>query len=127
MQQSLKTIKILSLRQASYQATIKPSSPNKSFLKTLLEPLLSDFQIILERDTVARNWLEVIFCYPGLHAISLHHLTCPKHQTNLHPAGKLPDEQGNLISSLLSPIQKLEELQTLKTQTQNQELLGKNH
>lgn len=104
MQQSLKTIKILSLRQASYRATIKPSSPNKSLLKILLEPLLSDFQIILELDTVARNWLEVIFCYPGLHAISFHH------QTNLHPAGNLPDQQGNLISSLLSPIQKLEEL-----------------
>ncbi|WP_017655933.1 serine O-acetyltransferase [Fortiea contorta] len=39
-----------------------------------LEPLLSDFRIIFERDPAARNWLEVIFCYPGLHAICLHRL-----------------------------------------------------
>ncbi|HLP92286.1 MAG TPA: serine O-acetyltransferase [Nostocaceae cyanobacterium] len=36
------------------------------------EPLLSDFRIIFERDPAAKNWLEVIFCYPGLHAICLH-------------------------------------------------------
>lgn len=31
----------------------------------LFEPLLSDFRIIFERDPAARNWLEVLFCYPG--------------------------------------------------------------
>ncbi|MFN6535207.1 MAG: serine O-acetyltransferase [Nostoc sp. EkiNYC01] len=54
-------------------------SKQKSFLKTLLsggffEPLLSDFRIIFERDPAARNWLEVVFCYPGLHALCLHRL-----------------------------------------------------
>ena len=27
-----------------------------------LEPLISDFRIIFERDPAAHNWLEVIFC-----------------------------------------------------------------
>ena len=54
-----------------------PDSSHTSLLKNLfsgvfLEPLLSDFLIIFERDPAARNWLEVIFCYPGLHAICLH-------------------------------------------------------
>ncbi|MBD2513533.1 serine O-acetyltransferase [Nostoc sp. FACHB-973] len=54
-------------------------SKQKSLLKTLLsggffEPLLSDFRIIFERDPAARNWLEVVFCYPGLHALCLHRL-----------------------------------------------------
>ncbi|AFY50977.1 serine O-acetyltransferase [Nostoc sp. PCC 7524] len=54
-------------------------STNTSLLKNLLsgsflEPLLSDFCIIFERDPAARNWLEVVFCYPGLHAICLHRL-----------------------------------------------------
>ncbi|WP_248277480.1 serine O-acetyltransferase [Brasilonema sp. UFV-L1] len=38
------------------------------------ELLLSDFRIIFERDPAARNWLEVLFCYPGFHALCLHRL-----------------------------------------------------
>ncbi len=34
--------------------------------------MVSDLQIIYERDPAARNWLEVLFCYPGLQALSLH-------------------------------------------------------
>jgi serine O-acetyltransferase len=36
--------------------------------------LKKDFQIIFERDPAARNWLEVIFCYPGFQALVLHRL-----------------------------------------------------
>lgn len=50
----------------------------------LLDNLLTDFQIIYERDPAARNWLEILFCYPGLQALllhriahSLHHLQVP--------------------------------------------------
>jgi serine O-acetyltransferase len=38
------------------------------------EPLLSDFRIIFERDPAAKSWLEVIFCYPGFHALCLYRL-----------------------------------------------------
>lgn len=38
----------------------------------MLSTLLADFQIIFERDPAARNWLEVLFCYPGLQAILFH-------------------------------------------------------
>ena len=38
------------------------------------EPIWSDFRIIFERDPAARNWLEVLFCYPGLHALWLHRI-----------------------------------------------------
>lgn len=34
--------------------------------------LIADFKIIFERDPAARNWLEVIFCYPGLQALISH-------------------------------------------------------
>ncbi|MBF2018567.1 MAG: serine O-acetyltransferase [Hydrococcus sp. C42_A2020_068] len=37
-----------------------------------LQALRKDFQIIFERDPAARNWLEVLLCYPGLHALALH-------------------------------------------------------
>ncbi|WP_017298855.1 serine O-acetyltransferase [Nodosilinea nodulosa] len=37
-------------------------------------PLIEDFAIIFKRDPAARNWLEVLCCYPGLHAIAAHRL-----------------------------------------------------
>lgn len=50
----------------------------------MLDTLRTDFQVIFERDPAARNWLEVIFCYPGLQALWLyrfahwlHHLHLP--------------------------------------------------
>lgn len=40
----------------------------------VFKALRADFQIVFERDPAARNWLEVLFCYPGLQALSLHRL-----------------------------------------------------
>jgi len=36
--------------------------------------LRADFRIVFERDPAARNWLEVVFCYPGLQALALHRM-----------------------------------------------------
>jgi serine O-acetyltransferase len=41
-------------------------------LKNIIKTLRADFAIIFERDPAARNWLEVLLCYPGLHAIALY-------------------------------------------------------
>jgi serine O-acetyltransferase len=38
----------------------------------VLSTFIADFRIIFERDPAARNWLEVLFCYPGLQAVLLH-------------------------------------------------------
>lgn len=40
----------------------------------VLKTLREDFRIIFERDPAARNWLEVLFCYPGLQALLFHRL-----------------------------------------------------
>ncbi|MFZ4728921.1 MAG: serine O-acetyltransferase, partial [Pseudanabaena sp.] len=39
-------------------------------MKNIIKTLRADFAIIFERDPAARNWLEVLLCYPGLHAIA---------------------------------------------------------
>jgi serine O-acetyltransferase len=36
--------------------------------------LLTDLRTIYERDPAARNWLEILFCYPGLQALVCHRL-----------------------------------------------------
>jgi serine O-acetyltransferase len=41
---------------------------------SIITTLLTDFRIIFERDPAARNWLEVLFCYPGLQALVFHRL-----------------------------------------------------
>ncbi|MGK7882432.1 MAG: serine O-acetyltransferase [Crocosphaera sp.] len=38
----------------------------------MLSSIIADFRVIFDRDPAARNWLEVLFCYPGLQAIMLH-------------------------------------------------------
>ena len=38
----------------------------------VLNTLLTDFRIIFDRDPAARNPVEVLLCYPGLHALWLH-------------------------------------------------------
>ncbi|MDJ0556542.1 MAG: serine O-acetyltransferase [Microcoleaceae cyanobacterium MO_207.B10] len=40
----------------------------------MLKTLLADFRIIFDRDPAARNWLEVLICYPGLQALIFHRL-----------------------------------------------------
>ncbi len=41
----------------------------------MLDIIREDIQSVLDRDPAARNTLEVLFCYPGLHAIWAHRLT----------------------------------------------------
>ena len=38
----------------------------------MFDQIRADLAIIRERDPAARGWLEILFCYPGFHALSLH-------------------------------------------------------
>jgi serine O-acetyltransferase len=41
----------------------------------VLKTLIADFRIVFERDPAARNWLEVLTCYPGFHALVFHRVS----------------------------------------------------
>ncbi len=43
--------------------------------KRVFKSLQADYQIIFERDPAARNWLEVLLCYPGLQALGMHRVS----------------------------------------------------
>ncbi|GAB4143551.1 MAG: serine O-acetyltransferase [Cyanobacteria bacterium J069] len=49
----------------------------------MLETLTTDFRVIFERDPAARNWLEVLFCYPGLQALLMHRFAHRLYQAKL--------------------------------------------
>ncbi|MFB2898583.1 serine O-acetyltransferase [Aerosakkonemataceae cyanobacterium BLCC-F50] len=59
-----------SLRRSPSSETPKSGSENSD--SSGFKAIQADFQIIFERDPAARNWLEVIICYPGFHALCLH-------------------------------------------------------
>ncbi|BAZ67843.1 MAG: serine O-acetyltransferase [Pelatocladus maniniholoensis HA4357-MV3] len=77
--------------------TVKtPDSANDVFF----EFLWSDFRIIFERDPAARNWLEVLFCYPGFHALCLHRLAhwLHRHQITFFP--RLISHVGRFLTGI---------------------------
>ena len=44
-------------------------------VKKMFKTIREDVQSVLDRDPAARTILEVLLCYPGLHAIWAHHLS----------------------------------------------------
>jgi serine O-acetyltransferase len=49
----------------------------------VLQTLLEDFRSIFKNDPAARNGLEVLFCYPGLHALMFHRVAHQLHNYGL--------------------------------------------
>ena len=41
----------------------------------MFEQIKSDIAIIRERDPAARSWIEIVICYPGFQAVSLHRIS----------------------------------------------------
>ncbi|WP_347277921.1 serine O-acetyltransferase [Leptolyngbya sp. FACHB-711] len=52
-------------------------------LNPAIASLTADFRIIFDRDPAARNWLEVMFCYPGLQALLLHRFAHRLYKLNI--------------------------------------------
>ena len=62
----------------------------------MLKALRADLAIIKERDPAARGTLEILLCYPGLHALSLHRLS--------HRLWQLRGPMGPLLARVLSQL-----------------------
>jgi serine O-acetyltransferase len=45
--------------------------------ESIFQQIRLDWRACFERDPAARNWLEVLLCYPGLHAIAAHRFIHP--------------------------------------------------
>ncbi len=41
----------------------------------MFRQIRNDFKVIFERDPAARSVLEILFCYPGFHAMRFHHVS----------------------------------------------------
>lgn len=76
---------------------------NKTYYKkwlTVLSSLIADFKIIFERDPAARNWLEVILCYPGLQALVLHRFSHQLYNLGLPLIPRLISHLGRFFTGI---------------------------
>ena len=66
----------------------------------MFRTLRSDIACILERDPAARGTLEVLFCYPGLHAIYIHKLARWFWLHRLYWLGRFTSHLGRFLTGI---------------------------
>ena len=66
----------------------------------MLSSLITDFRIIFERDPAARNWLEVLFCYPGLQALFFHRFAHWLYRTGIPFVPRLISHLGRFVTGI---------------------------
>ena len=65
------------------------------------EKIKEDFSVVFKRDPAARSLMEVLFCYPGLHAMLFHRVACYLWRRGL----KFPARFISHVSRLLTGIE----------------------
>jgi serine O-acetyltransferase len=83
-------------------ASTKPEQKNSLLARSidLWQALTVDFKIIFDRDPAARNWLEVILCYPGFHAVILHRIAHWLNERKLPLIPRLISHVGRLFTGI---------------------------
>ncbi len=69
-------------------------------MPALLQALRADLAIIKERDPAARGTLEILLCYPGLHALSLHRLSHRLWRLRVPLLPRLLSQLGRLLTGI---------------------------
>jgi serine O-acetyltransferase len=66
----------------------------------MLRALRADLAIIKERDPAARGTLEILLCYPGLHALALHRLSHGLWRLRVPLLPRLLSQLGRLLTGI---------------------------
>ncbi|MBE9124662.1 MULTISPECIES: serine O-acetyltransferase [unclassified Coleofasciculus] len=66
----------------------------------MLSTFITDFRIIFERDPAARNWLEVLFCYPGLQALLFHRFSHWLHNVGIPFIPRLLSQFSRFVTGI---------------------------
>lgn len=59
-----------------------------------------DVRVVFERDPAAKNLLEVLFCYPGLHAICMHRVAHRFYRWRLFTAARLVSHCSRFLTGI---------------------------
>ncbi len=66
----------------------------------VLDVIKEDIDVVFERDPAARSVPEVVFCYPGLHAIWFHRVSHFLWEKNLKFAGRFLSHIGRFLTGI---------------------------
>ncbi len=66
----------------------------------MFETLRSDIRAVFERDPAAKNLLEVLLCYPGLHAIILHRIAHAVYRKRLYTLARLISHISRFLTGI---------------------------
>ena len=66
----------------------------------MIQRIKEDIRTVFREDPAARNWVEVVFCYPGLHAIWLQRVSNFFWQTNLKTLARIVSHAGRFLTGV---------------------------
>ena len=66
----------------------------------MLARIKEDFQIVFERDPAARSVLEIVFCYPGFHAMLFYRIAHALWVRKMYFLGRLLSHVGRFLSGI---------------------------
>lgn len=66
----------------------------------MLQNLRDDFKAVFERDPAVRSVLEIIFCYPGFHAMLFHRLAHALWERRLYFLGRFTSHVGRFLTGI---------------------------
>ena len=66
----------------------------------MFNTLRNDIQAVFDRDPAARSKVEVLLCYPGLHAIWFHHLAHWLWEHGFKLLGRLTSQTGRFLTGI---------------------------
>ena len=66
----------------------------------MFDHLRRDIQTVLERDPAARSRLEILFCYPGVHALAIHRLAHALWTRRWTTAGRFVSHVGRFVTGI---------------------------
>jgi serine O-acetyltransferase len=69
-------------------------------LLTLFQAMAADLAIIKERDPAARSTLEILLCYPGLHALVMHRISHRLWRLRVPLLPRLLSQVGRLLTGI---------------------------
>ncbi|MDY7020908.1 MAG: serine O-acetyltransferase [Cyanobacteriota bacterium] len=84
----------------SASTEIQSQSKRLSLSFHLFKIIVSDYAIALKRDPAARNWLEVLLCYPGPQALLFYRIAHSLYQFNLPVIPRFLSHIGRCLTGI---------------------------
>src|SRR3972149_3405029 len=66
----------------------------------MFKTIREDIKTVFEKDPAAKSWWEVLFCYPGLHAVWLHRVAHRLWKRRFHFLARLISQYNRFLTGI---------------------------